>query len=645
MAPQLGINQAPQDALLFDNSKSYFTNVGYVRTSNFQMELRDVTAASGANLGSTANFVIPKAGDLLGPVDLCIEFNAANNSPTAGYWGWVESLGYAMIEKVVFSVGLHEVETLTGDHLNIINELMRSDRDRYGYRSIAKTGRPLLYREYYQETIGACLVNDATGTAGSEVPKDSTSITIDNVTGNPRDFRVGDVIFSGDVVIGTITSFTPATGVPTALGVAAGTSADLGNDDPLKIKRGSNTDFFDDDVSTASYDRLIAGPGLKKDGKKLIIPLGLFFTTHPSKYFPIAAISGSNEIRIAVKFRQLNELLVHAPPWVNAGGKINTDVVPTIAAGNALTDLSFGAGNGAFKTGECKLRCHYIHVTGPEATALMNREHVRLMHMFNGNEVREIKSIKCTNGKGTNQTVSFDLNFMHPVKTLIITIRKLKEMGGATNVAIKPNGDHALNENTAAFKHYFAYHGGGVDPNVENPEHSIEEEGSSDLKKATRILTKSFKLTLNGQSRHLDGQGLDRDYLMYRLMPMLHSNTSETFRQIATSAVESAWATSRFPQNAESTGRLSRDHDLKALAECKDRKEIYVFPFALNPEGANPSGSVNFSKVSHARLDISLDGIAPDATADVSEEFQFDVYGLHYNWMALKDGRSETSFA
>jgi len=76
--PQLQINQGPQDALLYDNTRSYFTNVGYVRTSNFQMELRDVDAqSSGTNLGTTAQFVIPKAADLLGPVDLMVDFNAS----------------------------------------------------------------------------------------------------------------------------------------------------------------------------------------------------------------------------------------------------------------------------------------------------------------------------------------------------------------------------------------------------------------------------------------------------------------------------------------------------------------------------------------------------------------------------------------
>lgn len=57
--PQLQINQGPQDALLYDNTRSYFTNVGYVRTSNFQTEYRDVEPQKSAQLGSTVQFVIP----------------------------------------------------------------------------------------------------------------------------------------------------------------------------------------------------------------------------------------------------------------------------------------------------------------------------------------------------------------------------------------------------------------------------------------------------------------------------------------------------------------------------------------------------------------------------------------------------------
>ena len=108
-------------------------------------------------------------------------------------------------------------------------------------------------------------------------------------------------------------------------------------------------------------------------------------------------------------------------------------------------------------------------------------------------------------------------------------------------------------------------------------------------------------------------------------MPMLHSNTSETFT---------------------SAGATDAGHDASAtfahLGEMLDRKEIYVYPFALNPEGANPSGAVNFSKVSHAKLTIDYTAFLGAATKD--EEYVVDVYGVYFNWLQIKDGRALTSF-
>ena len=242
MAPQLQINQGPEDALLFDNSRSYFTNVGYVRTSNFQMELRDVDPQNTAMLGGTVQFVIPKTADLLGPMDLMIEFNQAENppnttlAPDGAYWGWVESVGYAMIEKLTFSIGSHDVETLTGDHLNMINELMRNDTHRYGFKQTLKTGRSLVKAD----TIPAAAAVEIT------VPTAEVSDSTGAVTVSPRDYAI-----------------TPA--------VVAGKHY-----------------YVNSDLSTDSYDRLIAyNPdgdtsaatgttnGVVKEGKKLIIPLGL----------------------------------------------------------------------------------------------------------------------------------------------------------------------------------------------------------------------------------------------------------------------------------------------------------------------------------------------------------------------------------
>ena len=553
--PQLQINQGPQDALLFDNSKSYFTNVGYTRTSNFQMELRDVDAQNTPNLGQTVNFVIPKAADLLGCVDLMVEFAKPTNNPgTADVaWGWVESIGYAMLEKVTFSVGSHDVETLTGEHLNIINELMRSEKSKYGFRQIGKTGRPLVRKERH-------------------------------------------------------------------------------------VLDGSVHTRYDADSAAETYDRIIAvgnqDSGIK-EGKKLIIPLGLFFTTHPSKYFPLCAIAGCNDLRVTIKFRPLNELLmVVGKPATDAGGVLGS---PATAANTCSFNGS------ALK--ECKLRCHYVHVTGPEATALMSREHVRLMKLMYGNETSKQFSISCSNNPtpaANRTTLSIDLNFLHPVQELIITIRKVDDMGSTVdnNVAYAAAGTVKATANTAQHKNYFAYHGSGVNPNRESFENAIANvPAASANARPTTVKVLDFTLKLNGQSRHLDGKGIDRDYLMHRLMPMLHSSAREDYQDLADASIQ--------PQNKDDDDfhHAVQLSDFRAIHEMFERKEIYVYPFAMNPEGANPSGSVNFSKVSHAKLEIGVMGICDGVTGTVNDDYIVDVYGVYYNWLAIKDGRALLSFA
>ena len=552
--PQLQINQGPQDALLYDNTRSYFTNVGYVRTSNFQQELRDVDPQNSATLGSTVQFVIPKAADLLGPVDLMLEFtkntndlNSALAASDSLFAAWVECLGFAIIDKIVFSVGSHDIETITGDQLYITNELMRGDEHRFAQHQVLKTGRP-------------------------------------------------------------------------AVGVTAGTGAVY-------------SPIFDADESTKTTGRLIAAKvrgasgtatSYNYDGKKLIIPLGLFFTKHPSQYFPLAAIAGCNDVRISVKLRTLNELLLL---------KSNADVTGGIVGTTNVTAFDkYPVVNLA--TGATKLRCHYVHVTGPEASLLMNKEHVRLLKLWQNHNVTKTLTGTAIGSSATKQKLfDFELPFLHPVQELIIVIRKASEMSNSTDATATV----AAYDQGARAKNYFAFHGAGKDPNIDSDVNSIHENnGASNITQAY-LTVDNFKLTLNGQERHpsLSSVGLDRDYLMNRLMPMLHSNTSSAFSHVADSHY----------YNTSSTNIASVPFavdDFKALSELLDRKEIYVYPFALNPEGANPSGAVNFSKVSHAKL--TIEGYA-HSTAAQDVEYRCDVWGVHYNWLQIKDGRALTSFA
>ena len=526
--PELQLNSGPQDALLYDNTRSYFTNVGYVRTSNFQLELRDVDPQNEATLGSTVQFVIPKAADLLGPVDLVLDLAEAKSDSGSAtqFTAWVEAVGFAMIEEIVFSVGTHTIETITGDQLNIINELMTNDSQRLGRETILKTGHPSVYTQL------------------------------------------------------------------------------------------NTTSVFQYRRDQSEPNRVITFGESSLPAKSLIVPLGLFFTKHPSQYFPLAAISG-NDVRVSVKLRALRELVVMSAVDYTIS---NREIVSTTKAG--VVNLPTFDGDPVV-TGSCKLRCHYVHVTGPEKAVVMNKEHVRLLKLWqvNTNVVSPPPSASKT------RIASIDLSFLHPVAELIITVRKVSEMGSSTSTDIKP----ADSDQGAITKNYFAYHGGGSDPNVDSLRRRYRGigtvPGAVDSGTADDYMTiDNFKVTLNGKERHpsLGSNSLDRNYLMNRLMPMLHSNATSVFSNVhGVGAVDAVSAA-----------------EFDVLSEAFDRKQIYVYPFSLNPEGSNPSGAVNFSKVSHAKLDIE-----GTVTGSAGVEYQVDVYGVHYNWLQIRDGRALMSFS
>ena len=120
---------------------------------------------------------------------------------------------------------------------------------------------------------------------------------------------------------------------------------------------------------------------------------------------------------------------------------------------------------------------------------------------------------------------------------------------------------------------------------------------------------------------------------------MLHSNSNQVQKNIVGIAASGAAGA-----NAQKNYAL------------QGSKNILVYPFSLNPEGPNPSGAVNFSKVSHAKLKILTDvatvgptktptGTSPDLVPKGGQSYRVDVYGLYYNWLQIKDGRALLSFA
>lgn len=595
MAPQLQINQGPQDALLYDNSRSYFTNVGYVRTSNFQVEYKTVEPQNEPNWGGTFSFVIPKAADLLGPVDLQMNLNcsasgfsgcgtSATGDNSRAWNEYVDEVGLAMIEKVTFSVGSNDIESITGEQLHLMNELMTSDEMRLGYKSILKTGKSTFANQHtYSPVTGTTA---ALATAPANTVSELGHNAWDGTTGASDDFW----------------KVTPNTG-------------------------GAHSRVISYVNSTTGADGTIAS------SKKLSIPLGLFFTKHVSQYFPLAAVAGCNDVRITVKLRPINAL-------IKQNGYLSKRTSATSAKWTLPT---------IDKPAECKLMCHYVHVTGPEAQLLMNKEHVRLLKLFQHHH---------TTFKSSEREWSMNLSFLHPVSTLLITIRRAGDVDNtdadsltanlSVTGAVQPLKDANWKQTG---KGYFFYHGDGTHPNydaarkVAGTHRNGESTGgsASTLLEPGTVKVNSISLSLNGQDRHPGlSKGIDMDYLNSRLLPMLHSNSNQYQKQILATQTAGAVAAGQYG--------------------LQGSKNIIVFPFSLNPEGSNPSGAVNFSKVSHATLKLHMEDakttgqLKPTALgnstkndttnpdSDVSD-YRVDVYALHYNWLQIKDGRALLSFA
>jgi hypothetical protein len=264
---------------------------------------------------------------------------------------------------------------------------------------------------------------------------------------------------------------------------------------------------------------------------QIVVPLGMWFSKHPSQYLPLAAIAGCNDIKVAVKLRQFSELVYavsgHAS-WADTTMDVGTSVstalsTATIAIDSAGadaqvqpgTDLYVNLSNKTSKIGTVKscaatsvtleaanalavtdgdalyvgpegglaqdaaastatasissmvLRGTYIHLPGPEAEALLSKDHVRLVkhHQRLKHHIIQASQISVS----SESAITINLSFLNPVTELIVVLR-------------------AANDLTSYPRSYFSYLGkpknanqghGGSGSNQANPEsYQVEDSGS-----------------------------------------------------------------------------------------------------------------------------------------------------------------------
>lgn len=617
MPVQMYLNQGAQDNLLFCNDKSFFTHPSYSCSTNFQHEYRDIDPVSTAKLGSTARFTLPKAADLLGNLDLIADVarpvadSGAQQSSDAA-WYWVNKLGFAAIEKMTLSIGANMVEEITGEQLDLINELMNQGADKLGWHTIMRDCKPA-----------------------------SGAVT------EGMHHNIGSVGSS-----------------------ASGLSAGGGT---LHARKHYSRELVTLKAGTRSHE--------DEQGHKLIVPLGLFFTKQPNTFFPLGSIAGCNDVTLEIKFRPASQLIAYM-----SSSTSQAMTAPTPEGGEWLTNI--------------KLRCSYVHLTGNEAALQMNKEHVRLMRQWkNLNYTKQLapgvhtpwsvdlsflhpvaflvvtfrkqEQLENTNVAVASDTTAAEKGFFQyygdgrnpcldhtngaqdnlTVKSLSLTLNGQERHPGLTGNKLD--------------LHYLKYR---VLPQMfSSGDYSSEHLASLSGEKEVATIqandaTASNLVYAAGATGALTFDTLVGDYPQNGDI-IIHTTTSNnvttTDKLIVIGATHLATSnvggTVSVRNDSGATITIADNDALKVHRETHDvrigleshrhellgAKNIFVYPFCLSPQTSDksPSGSVNFSKVSHAKFTAEVQ------TSGAQKDWRMDIYAVGYNWLQLKNGRGLLSFA
>ena len=115
----------PQDAFFTDDPEYTYFIKNFQKHTNFAPFFVDLDVQGEVEFGNTIRCTIPQnQGDLLKTVSMKVELSAIDQSLTSGYdgFGYVESIGHAMIEHVEILIGGQVIQRIPSDFLAIYSD-------------------------------------------------------------------------------------------------------------------------------------------------------------------------------------------------------------------------------------------------------------------------------------------------------------------------------------------------------------------------------------------------------------------------------------------------------------------------------------------------------------------------------------------
>jgi len=127
------IAMGKQDVFLSGNPQITWFKMVYRRYTNFSIESQPMYFDGDPDFGKRLSCLVPRRGDLLGPVFLEVTLPAIYLSSNGSATSYVNSIGHALIQEISIEVGEQEIDKQTGEWMEIWSNLTTTSDKKAGF--------------------------------------------------------------------------------------------------------------------------------------------------------------------------------------------------------------------------------------------------------------------------------------------------------------------------------------------------------------------------------------------------------------------------------------------------------------------------------------------------------------------------------
>jgi len=113
------IANGKQDVFLTGNPQVTWFKMVYRRYTNFSIESSSIPFDTQPDFGRRLTCLIPKKGDLLGPLWIEVTLPALQDSVTGAPLSYTNAIGHALLQELSFEIGEQEIDKQTGEWMEM----------------------------------------------------------------------------------------------------------------------------------------------------------------------------------------------------------------------------------------------------------------------------------------------------------------------------------------------------------------------------------------------------------------------------------------------------------------------------------------------------------------------------------------------